>query len=49
MDMSNGLQTGDMLNDFDFDSFLNDNDTENQPFDFNGAFGSVGEEGIDTQ
>lgn len=49
MDMSNGLQTGDMLNDFDFDSFLNDNDTENQPFDFNGAFGGDGEDGISTQ
>lgn len=47
MDMGNPLQTGDMLNDFDFDSFLNDNDTENQPFDFNGAFSVEGEIGTE--
>lgn len=34
-------RTGDMLNDFDFDAFLNDNDNENEPFDFEGAFGGV--------
>jgi hypothetical protein len=38
MNMENPLQTGDVLNDFDFDSFLHDGEGDNQPFDFNGAF-----------
>lgn len=42
--MSNELQTDDMLNDFDFDSFLNDNDTEHLPFDYN-AFGKQDDNG----
>lgn len=38
MELDNPLQTGDVLNDFDFDSFLHDGEGDNQPFDFNGAF-----------
>lgn len=43
-----GIHTGDVLNDFDFDSFLHDGDGDNQPFDFNGAFtGMEGEIGAE--
>ena len=41
MDIDNSLPTGDVLNDFDFDSFLHDGDGDNQPFDFNGAFANM--------
>ncbi|KAH0596583.1 hypothetical protein MHUMG1_05701 [Metarhizium humberi] len=34
MELANPLQSGDVLNDFDFDSFLHEDNTE--PFDFNG-------------
>ncbi|OAQ75631.1 SOM1 protein [Purpureocillium lilacinum] len=36
MELANPLQSGDVLNDFDFDSFLHEDN--NEPFDFNGAF-----------
>lgn len=38
MELTNPALSGDVLNDFDFDSFLHDNDGDNQPFDFNQAF-----------
>ncbi|KAI5458878.1 hypothetical protein BGZ63DRAFT_267394 [Mariannaea sp. PMI_226] len=41
MELANPMQTGDVLNDFDFDSFLHDGDAENQPFDFNGTFSAM--------
>lgn len=41
MELANPLQSGDVLNDFDFDSFLHDGDAENQPFDFNGTFSAM--------
>lgn len=34
------MQTGDVLNDFDFDSFLHEDGT-NEPFDFNGTFSGM--------
>lgn len=41
MDLNNPLQSGDVLNDFDFDSFLHDGDgTNDGGFDFN-AFGAM--------
>lgn len=36
MELANPLQSGDVLNDFDFDSFLHEDN--NEPFDFNVAF-----------
>lgn len=44
--MDSTLQTGDVLNVFDFDSFLHDDDGDNQPFDFNGAFTGMEGNGI---
>ncbi|KAH6605568.1 hypothetical protein Trco_004721 [Trichoderma cornu-damae] len=38
MELANPLHSGDVLNDFDFDTFLNDGDTGNEPFDFNGGY-----------
>lgn len=38
MELANPLQSGDVLNDFDFDSFLHDGDGSAEPFDFNGTF-----------
>ncbi|KAL7792585.1 hypothetical protein V8C37DRAFT_379947 [Trichoderma ceciliae] len=38
MELANPLHSGDVLNDFDFDSFLNDGDAGNEPFDFNGPY-----------
>jgi hypothetical protein len=35
MDFANPSLTGDVLNDFDFDSFLHDGDADNGAFDFN--------------
>lgn len=35
------LNTGDVLNDFDFDSFLHDGDGNNEGFDFNGTFAGM--------
>ncbi|KAH6873888.1 hypothetical protein B0T10DRAFT_499458 [Thelonectria olida] len=37
MELANPLQTGNVLDSFDFDSFLREEE-ENQPFDFNGTF-----------
>lgn len=34
MDFANPLTSGDVLNDFDFDSFLHDNDGDGGTFDF---------------
>jgi hypothetical protein len=45
MDFANPLVTNDVLNDFDFDSFLHE-DGDTQAFDFNGGFGMEGTEGI---
>jgi hypothetical protein len=41
------LQPSDVINDFDFDSFLNDNDNDSQSFDFNDPFRD--EDGNDVQ
>jgi hypothetical protein len=38
MDFANPLTSGDVLNDFDFDSFLHDGDDANGGFDFNTGF-----------
>ncbi|KAL2205554.1 hypothetical protein CC79DRAFT_1050950 [Sarocladium strictum] len=38
MGFADPITTSDVLNDFDFDSFLHDGDTDNPPFDFNNAF-----------
>jgi len=35
MDFANPLTSDNVLNDFDFDSFLHDNDGDNAGFDFN--------------
>lgn len=41
MEFANPLSTGDVLNDFDFDSFLHDNEGNTEAFDFNGTFPSM--------
>ncbi|KFA67139.1 hypothetical protein S40285_07292 [Stachybotrys chlorohalonatus IBT 40285] len=41
LDIANPLQTTDVLNDFDFDSFLHDDSGAGEPFDFNGAFATL--------
>lgn len=41
MDLDPTMTTADVLNDFDFDSFLHDGDGGNEPFDFNGAFSGM--------
>lgn len=41
LDLSDPMNTADVLNDFDFDSFLHDGDGDNQPFDFNGTFSGM--------
>lgn len=41
MDFANPLTSGDVLNDFDFDSFLHDGDDANGGFDFNAGFGGM--------
>lgn len=48
MDLANPLQSSDVLNDFDFDSFLHDGDNNTEQFDFN-AFTGIenGEIGAD--
>ncbi|KAJ3479085.1 hypothetical protein NLG97_g8410 [Lecanicillium saksenae] len=38
MEFANPLNTGDVLNDFDFDSYLHDNNGTNEAFDFEGTF-----------
>ncbi|EHK23997.1 uncharacterized protein TRIVIDRAFT_123722, partial [Trichoderma virens Gv29-8] len=38
MELANPLHSDNVLNDFDFDSFLNDNDAGNEPFDFTGPY-----------
>lgn len=48
MDFANPLTSGDVLNDFDFDSFLHESNGEDGAFDFNaGAFMEGGEIGAD--
>ncbi|KAI5860866.1 hypothetical protein GGS23DRAFT_214558 [Durotheca rogersii] len=49
MEFTNPMQTGDVLQDFDFDSFLHDNDADPSAFDFNTSFGieGTGEIGAD--
>lgn len=49
MELANPLQSGDVLNDFDFDSFLHDGDGSNEPFNFNDTFAGMegGEIGAD--
>lgn len=37
MNFADPMTTADVLNDFDFDSFLHDGDNDNPPFDFNNA------------
>lgn len=41
IEFANPLNTGDVLNDFDFDSFLHDNDGNTEAFDFNGTFSGM--------
>ncbi|KAL7920784.1 hypothetical protein ACQKWADRAFT_150097 [Trichoderma austrokoningii] len=41
MDMNGGLGTTDVLNDFDFDSFLNDGDNGNEDFVFTGGYSGM--------
>ena len=41
MELANPLDTGNVLNDFDFDSFLHDGDGSNEPFDFNTTFSGM--------
>ncbi|KAI9150421.1 Transcriptional activator somA [Paramyrothecium foliicola] len=48
IEMANPLQTPDVLNDFDFDSFLHD-DNGAEHFDFNSAFPGMENEGISTE
>lgn len=43
MEFANPLNSSDVLNDFDFDSFLNNND-DGGAFDFNHNFGEIGAE-----
>lgn len=38
MELANPMQSSDVLNDFDFDSFLHDGNGDDQPFDFNNTF-----------
>ncbi|KAK3954440.1 hypothetical protein QBC32DRAFT_207803 [Pseudoneurospora amorphoporcata] len=46
VEFANPLTSNDVLNDFDFDSFLHDNDNSGEPFDFNaGVFLDGGEIG----
>jgi hypothetical protein len=48
MDYANPLTSGDVLNDFDFDSFLHDSNTgEDGTFDFSAGFMEGGEIGAD--
>lgn len=49
IELANPLHSGDVLNDFDFDSFLHDGDGTNEPFDFNNTFPGMegGEIGAD--
>lgn len=41
MELANPLHSGDVLNDFDFDSFLNDGDAANEAFDFNTGYSGM--------
>ncbi|KAL6696848.1 hypothetical protein J3F84DRAFT_309966 [Trichoderma pleuroticola] len=41
MELANPLHSDNVLNDFDFDSFLNDGDANNEPFDFNGGYSGL--------
>ena len=49
MELANPLQTSDVLNDFDFDSFLHDGDGSSEPFNFGETFPGIenGEIGAD--
>lgn len=41
MDMNGPLGSTDVLNDFDFDSFLNDGDNGNEDFVFTGGYSGM--------
>ncbi|KAM3565658.1 hypothetical protein ARSEF4850_001258 [Beauveria asiatica] len=41
IEFTNPLSSSDVLNDFDFDSFLHDNDGNTEAFDFNGTFSGM--------
>lgn len=41
IEFANPLNTGDVLNDFDFDSFLHDGDGNAETFDFSGTFSGM--------
>ncbi|KAM0467251.1 hypothetical protein ACHAP7_012135 [Fusarium lateritium] len=47
MELANPLNSGDVLNDFDFDSFLHDQDGDNSAFNFTEAFPMGDEIGAD--
>ncbi|KAF4437680.1 hypothetical protein F53441_12970 [Fusarium austroafricanum] len=47
MELANPLNSGDVLNDFDFDSFLHDQDGDNSAFNFTKAFPMGDEIGAD--
>lgn len=48
LDFANPLATTDVLNDFDFDSFLHDNEGGDGGFDFSAAGNFMDTEGIET-
>lgn len=48
LDFANPLATSDVLNDFDFDSFLHDNDGGDGGFDFSSTGNFMDTEGIET-
>lgn len=48
MDFANPLNTSDVLNDFDFDSFLHDNEGGDAGFDFSGTGAFMDTDGIET-
>lgn len=48
MDFANPLATNDVLNDFDFDSFLHDNDADAGGFDFSTAAATFMDPEIET-
>jgi hypothetical protein len=47
MELANPLNSGDVLNDFDFDSFLHDQDGDTTAFNFTEAFPMGDEIGAD--
>lgn len=48
LDFANPLSTTDVLNDFDFDSFLHDNEGGDGGFDFSSTGNFMDTEGIET-